>query len=516
MVGALAIFDLPYRIEREQLSRRQAMVKAVDDSARDFELALIRVDEALKRHLHMGYQCDTANIAELRKGVTDAIGIVELGLVNPKGWLICTSWQQPDQPVRVDTPLQQDGLRLFGPTTSEYLGASVVVLSRTRPDGGEVNALMTTTTLNAFIHSLAQQYDFVGIVDARHGTPVIAKGRYSLPLTAQPLFPLTSRWQAEGLFDDRQKRFAYATTLTTLPGMALIATTSSKALYAGSSNVIHQQIAGYTVAWLIAAAAIMALRAGLDSSRRRIGRALRAGEFINHYQPIINSSTGKLAGVEALVRWQHPAEGLLGPSSFLPDAERLGMLVAMTEWQLQLACDELESLLANAPHLRVNINIGEQHLNSSAFIDRVIALRAPLPGLVLELTEHRLIDIDQPVISDSLKRLQAAAIPLALDDFGTGYAGIGYLGKLAVSIIKVDRSFVGAIGSDAPAAQVLDAVIALGRQLNLKVVAEGVETQQQADYLTAAGVLLHQGWLYARAMPADELRCYAADDQVTG
>ena len=192
------------------------------------------------------------------------------------------------------------------------------------------------------------------------------------------------------------------------------------------------------------------------------------------------------------------------PTHFLPDIDRYKLQVALTEQVISNLENDLHCLLDKHPLLKVNINITGQHLKDASFVNHVLKAHAEFPNLCLEITETELVEINSPQVQLSLQKLKQQGVKLAIDDFGTGYAGLQYLQQLPLDTLKIDRSFVIAINTDSPQAKVLDGVIDLALNLDLQIVAEGVEQQQQADYLISKGVHLHQGWLYGKPQPIEQ------------
>jgi len=241
-------------------------------------------------------------------------------------------------------------------------------------------------------------------------------------------------------------------------------------------------------------------------------QALRKGEFELHYQPLIAVSNGRPIGVEALLRWRHPERGLVSPADFIPMAEETGLIVAIGQWVLNTACRQLAQWHANDwPGLRMSVNLSAAQFRREDLIDQVqAALTAaglPAEALELEVTESILM-IDAEGTESMLNALSSMGATLAIDDFGTGYSSLAYLKRFAVNTLKVDRSFVHGIGVDGEDAAICMAVIGLARTLHLNVVAEGVETQAQYDWLADAGCHIIQGFLMGRPAPADQ--CLAA------
>jgi EAL domain-containing protein (putative c-di-GMP-specific phosphodiesterase class I) len=232
--------------------------------------------------------------------------------------------------------------------------------------------------------------------------------------------------------------------------------------------------------------------------------ALGTGEgFCLHYQPQV-ASDGTIIGLEALVRWEHPTRGLIAPEQFVPVAEDSGLIVPLGEWVLRQAC----KLSLDYPGLFIAINLSPLQFRTSDFFDRLMGIvrsaGASPSALQLEVTERVLLD-DDDAVRGTLARLRSAGFTIVLDDFGTGYSSLSYLRKFEVDKIKIDRSFVQHLGEASDSGTIVSAVLALGHAMGLAVAAEGVETAEQQAFLKVAGCKEMQGYLFSRAVPADEL-----------
>lgn len=234
-------------------------------------------------------------------------------------------------------------------------------------------------------------------------------------------------------------------------------------------------------------------------------RAIRNEEFILHYQPQY-SAKGRLVGVEALIRWEDPVMGLVPPDRFIPLAEETGLIVTIGEWVLQAACRQLaEWQQRGAPPIRISVNVaGPQILrgNIVSSVARVLNETAiSADTLELEITETFVMDqIDQTV--DILLELRALGVRIAIDDFGTGHSSLATLKRLPADTLKIDRAFVRDIPEDPDDMAIARAILAMGRQLKLETVAEGVETDAQRDFLASEGCDYFQGFFFSRPLPA--------------
>jgi diguanylate cyclase (GGDEF)-like protein len=237
--------------------------------------------------------------------------------------------------------------------------------------------------------------------------------------------------------------------------------------------------------------------------------AMQDGELSLHYQPTLDLSSGRVTGVEALVRWHHPTRGFISPNSFVPLAEATGQIISIGRWILREACQTAASLQTTSRQpLSVHVNISPRQLHDPtlvAHVEHVLFETGLEPNLlVLEVTEGVLLDDAAAV--QRLHQLRALGLRVAIDDFGTGYTSIHYLQQLPTDILKIDRSFVsGNAIAESERVALVGAIISLGKALGLRTVAEGIETEEQARELRDLGCDAGQGFLWSRAVPKAEL-----------
>jgi diguanylate cyclase len=238
-------------------------------------------------------------------------------------------------------------------------------------------------------------------------------------------------------------------------------------------------------------------------------RALDRREFVLFYQPKFDAMTMELNGVEALLRWQHPERGLVPPDQFIPMAEKTGMIVPMGEWVLDEACRQMaewRDTLGAKWAIAVNLSAVQfSHAGLVEMVADTLKRHALDPNhLVLEVTESTAMhDVDSSMVI--LQRLTETGVRISIDDFGTGYSSLMYLKRLPASELKIDRGFVRDLTQDSEDAAIISAIVALGRTLNLKIVAEGVETSGQQEFLTSLGCTSLQGYLLSRPVRAEKI-----------
>ncbi|MCH8529718.1 MAG: EAL domain-containing protein [Saccharospirillum sp.] len=251
-----------------------------------------------------------------------------------------------------------------------------------------------------------------------------------------------------------------------------------------------------------------------------INQALSLGQFIAAYQPVLDVSTGKLCGLEALARWQHPVRGVIGPGEFIPVMEQQGIITRLTAHILTQAVAQLHHWQKTQPDLFMSVNLSAQDIHSPTFIEHLKALldefNVPSSSIVLEITETVLL-ADWQQANTVLAPLRELGVQLALDDFGTGYSSLSYLDRFHADKLKIDRSFIHNWTSTGDA-RLLKTMVQLGHTMEMEVIAEGVEQGRELDFLQALGCNQYQGFLTAKPMYAEELernrwlKCLSQDE----
>lgn len=244
----------------------------------------------------------------------------------------------------------------------------------------------------------------------------------------------------------------------------------------------------------------------LESGLRR---AIERGELEMHYQPKMNLHSRAIVGVEALMRWRHPEKGLVSPANFIPIAEDTGLIVPMGKWALQVACAEAKDWQARGlPPVQMSVNLSPRQFSSPTLIaDIAAALESSGldPSLLeLEITETAMMANPEQAAA-LLQGIRDLGVSLAIDDFGTGYSSLSYLKRFPLSTVKIDRSFVNDISHDTDSQALIDGIVHLAHGLRMKVIAEGVETQEQLDYLRSRGCDEIQGYLLCKPQPSDDV-----------
>jgi EAL domain-containing protein (putative c-di-GMP-specific phosphodiesterase class I) len=244
--------------------------------------------------------------------------------------------------------------------------------------------------------------------------------------------------------------------------------------------------------------------AALESDLRQ---ALIENQFIIYYQPQVHHNN-QIIGAEMLIRWQHPQRGLVFPADFIPLAEETGLILPIGQWVLKTACAQLKTWEANVhtQHLRLSVNVSVRQFHQADFVEQILQIircsNIKPDRLRLELTESLVLDdIDDTILK--MNELQKIGVLFSMDDFGTGYSSLAYLTKLPLYQLKIDQSFVHNIGVKPSDAAIAQTIIGMANNLNIEVIAEGVETEVQRIFLEQHDCPLFQGYLFSKPVPIE-------------
>jgi EAL domain-containing protein (putative c-di-GMP-specific phosphodiesterase class I) len=244
-------------------------------------------------------------------------------------------------------------------------------------------------------------------------------------------------------------------------------------------------------------------------------QAIEREEFEVHYQPIIALSDDSIVGAEALVRWRHPRHGLLSPGMFLPIAEETGLIVPLGRLVLREACRTLrgwQQAGCAGPEVQIGVNLGPQQLSHATLIEDIRAILTETglcPGdLVLEITEDVLLSRDG--VTERLLELKELGVKLAVDDFGTGYSALSHLQRFPIDLLKIDKGFLDSLGDSDDHTRLIQGIVELAHALGMRTVAEGIETQRQAEAVRALGSEMGQGFHFAKPLPAVDVQALLA------
>jgi sensor c-di-GMP phosphodiesterase-like protein len=464
---------------------------AVDTSA-----LLTDIDQGLIALSSLGSRCTPDDVMAMNTMAYDIPGISDIGVIRPDRKLVCTSWGPVDPPITPELPPPAGGFRLLGPLEIRLLNRYGLIAIRQLEDNSEIGALIHPSVLIGHLGADLGEQGFAVLV-RREDTHLYAweGGDGSTQLRAS--------------FKDGIERTLVAVELDGYPGIYSVAA-------AADAWILHDWIRMALMLGVIGAitsVALVFLVIGILlrrlSLQGEMHRSLQKNEFEINYQPVIDLKTGRCMGAEALISWVQPGGKRVRPDLFIPLAEDTGLIEPMTEWLMKQIRVEMETLLANNRSFHIAINLSPCHFESEKLLNtssRVFGTSAIMPDqIIYEITERSLIREDNEVARLVMTKLRERNSGLALDDFGTGYSSLSYISSFPLDYLKIDKRFVDAIGIDSPMAGLVDSIIDMAKNLELRTIAEGVETREQAEYLREKGVDYAQGWYYSRALTASGL-----------
>ena len=475
--------------------------------AADTSQLLDDIDQGLIALSDLSFRCTTADVNAMNTMAYDIPEISELGLMRPDGKLVCTSWGPIKPPVEPEIPEPSPGFSLLGPIEIKLMDRFGLVAIRLREDGSSLGALIHPSILIGRLGADLGEHGFVVLL-RREDTHLFAwNGNVpEMEMVESESETGDGSTQLRALFNDGIERTLFAVELEGYPGIYSVAAASD-------AWILHDWI---RIALILGAVgfgtSIFLIFLLLGMLRRRLSlqgeleRSLRRNEFEINYQPVVDLESGRCIGAEALISWIQPGGKVVRPDLFIPLAEDTGLIEPMTEWLMKQIRLEMEGLLAENRDLHIAINLSPVHFESEKILgtsSRIFGSSAIQPNqLDYEITERGLIKEDNETARIVMKKLRGRSSRIALDDFGTGYSSLSYVSSFPLDYLKIDKSFVSAIGTDALMSGLVDSIIDMAKRLDLKIISEGIETSRQASYLEERGVDYGQGWYYSRAMPA--------------
>ncbi|WP_370280565.1 EAL domain-containing protein [Pontibacterium sp.] len=496
---AAALFS--YELEIRKELRRTALAQKAITLTEHLDQSFTDVNFALIDSANRPIECNTSQFLNAQRTLLTLPQISDLRYVDRFNNVRCNSWHSFDPPLKLDSPNSHKGLNFSGPLIIDEHPGPGFQLYRHHKDGGKVQAIIRTAWLKSEVKFFHNPLGYMAIIDSDSGVPLVINGKYSLPLAANGIqLPINEPQSHEGLLDNSRQHFTYAQPLLTQPQLSVIISQDLESLYLGIYRFNTEWLITGCAAFVLLVLVSFRVQRRIVDPIRQIKSALERNEFFNLYQPLVCSSSGRTVGCEVLMRWRHPFKGMLPPMTFIPLAEQSGLIKAMTLRQIDQTIRELGPVLQKDPHFKISFNICASHLTDHQTINGILDRAVFIPGMVLEITEHQVVEHTDEQIQQALQQLRSAGIKIAIDDFGTGYCGLNYLSSLPIDILKADRSFVAALGTDSINADVLSTIFDLTRKLGMSAIAEGVEREEQAIILSQMGFDLQQGWLHGYPM----------------
>ncbi len=435
----------------------------------------------------IGAACDPATVEALDRLTYESPLVRTVGLFDQSGRLYCTSRGAANVGITTSMDTARRGDVVIRVGRSASMGTTGLIIE---VRGGDEAGIGAVADLSLF-SQLSAPLSF----GDRGSLCVVLGEATSLRTAGRPI----GEFSGPLIQASRRSRKFDVTAMVAVPRQMMWHVFRSELTYYGTSALV-----------LSAALVWLTLRgfANRQSLTRGLRSALRRRQFEVHYHPVIDIQNDRCVGAEALIRWRHPGRGLIRPDLFIPVAEETGFIIPITRWLMNRVRDDFEGIeLPRDFHLAIN-------LAPVQFRDRTIVddIRTIFSGrnlspamLVLEATERFPIDDAGRKVIDALRTMGPG---IALDDFGTGHSGLAYLQKFHGDYLKIDKSFVQTIGTDAVTRTVVDSIINLARELDMEIIAEGVETAAQLDYLRDRGVPFAQGYLFAQPLPIGEFKAY--------
>jgi sensor c-di-GMP phosphodiesterase-like protein len=473
------------------LSERQARDELDQSARRTMALGETRIRRAVALLQELAARgidsCSTEHIETLRQATFGVTPVKELSIVAPDGRTLCT-----DVGTQTDARmiLSSEPLTAGSRTVLEVLqlGERPEHWVRIRrPGAGAANGAAALIPAELFVPQVSTRGGPVS-VQVR-----VATGRNSLISEMGGVMSA-----ADSLVIATQQSNRYALKVSMSASQAWLAATK------GDLQTVGAVASGLLAIFILAISLLLPLRQR-DNPIAEIERAMKAGEFVPYFQPIVDIRSGRLRGAEVLMRWRKPDGTLVPPIMFIPLAESSGLIIELTRQLMRRVCQEAGAVLGARPHLKIGFNLTARHFADEEIVDdvRQIFRKSPLrlSQIVLEVTERQPLE-NLTETRRVVAALQGLGVRIAIDDVGTGHGGLSYMLKLGVDIIKIDKMFIDSIGIDRNSNTIIGTLIDLAQNMRMEVVAEGVETFEQVVHLRELGVRAAQGFVFAPPLPA--------------
>lgn len=439
----------------------------------------------------------------LRREIYNDFRFREAGIINKKGFIEVSSLGILDKPIpAAPTKSQFDptnpDLQILGPGKTQLMQEKSIILTL-RGSGriGGIYLLVDPAILTYFVKVIPNkdlgEHGFISLVTSDQ--------RLLSSIGAVPQ-DLSSGLNQSSFKTIRSNRTTRNSNIKIIGGVS-----RGWALRYWLQNLLFSAPLTIFISGILSYLFIRQLRQvnGLDYELKR---GLAQNEFEVHYQPIVDLKTRQCIGSEALLRWRHPQRGLIYPGLFIPIAEQTGLIIPMTEWLLEKVIQDQIILRKRIPDFYTSVNLSPTQLNTGDVELLIQIMRETNHDsnvmITFEITENKLIEEQVQVVQDAIARLKQLGSRFAIDDFGTGYSNIAYLQKLDLDQLKLDQLFVKGIEHGSNVIQIVDSLIEFGNRLGLTLVAEGIETEAQYQYLRDRGVQYGQGWLFSRPLPLED------------
>ena len=448
--------------------------------------AVTTLDELAARGVD---SCRVANVEALRQATFGTIPVKELSIVAPDGRTLCTDvGNQPEQRKIV---------------SSEPLGmGSRHVLELVRFGGHSEQWIRIRRPGTATGNGVA------ALIPATQFVPQVSPGGGPLRFHARMLTAggtvIAEAGEAAPPGPDRDDNIVVDLSSSRYPLHGIVSA-SPLGLAASQGDLLaFGKIASGLLAIIILTLSILLPKRQRDNPIDEIERALKAGEFVPYFQPVVDIRSGRLRGAEVLIRWRKPDGTIVPPASFIPLAESSGLIIELTRMLMRRVCQEAGVVIGRRPHLKLGFNLTARHFADEQIVEDVrnIFKKSPLhlSQVILEVTERQPIE-NLTETRRVVAALQGLGVKVAIDDVGTGHSGLSYMLKLGVDIIKIDKMFIDSLGTDRNTNTIIETLIDLAQNMRMEVIAEGVESFEQVLHLRDLGIRAAQGFVFSPPLP---------------
>jgi sensor c-di-GMP phosphodiesterase-like protein len=433
--------------------------------------------------------CRVANVEALRQTTFGTIPVKELSIVAADGRTLCTDvGNQPEQRKIVSSEPLETGSRhvlelvRLGGRTEQWIRIR-------RPGTGAGNGIAALIPASLFV-------------------PQVSPGGGPLHFRAQMVTTggtvIAEAGEAPTPGPDRDDSIVIDLSSSRYPLHATVSA-SPVGLAASQGDLLaFGKIASGLLAIIILALSVLLPKRQRDNPIDEIERALKAGEFVPYFQPVVDIRSGRLRGAEVLIRWRKPDGTIVPPASFIPLAESSGLIIELTRMLMRRVCQEAGVVIGRRPHLKLGFNLTARHFADEQIVEDVrdIFKKSPLhlSQVILEVTERQPIE-NLTETRRVIAALQGLGVKVAIDDVGTGHSGLSYMLKLGVDIIKIDKMFIDSLGTDRNSNTIIETLIDLAQNMRMDVIAEGVESFEQVLHLRDLGIRAAQGFVFSPPLP---------------
>jgi len=479
-------YFVEYRIEQ------QGRDEVENSARRGIALAEARIGRAIAGLGELGRRgiagCSAAEREALGAMAFEIMPVKELAVVDGNGAVLCTSHglDMGEQHVASRSMVRSAAGILLEIVTVGERRSRMVRVRRTSRDGNGVAALIPAELLLAQVVLDGGSQRAHAVMVAPDGTTIVETGR-----------------KAPGGEGDTDR--IVATRKSDDYGLAVTSSMSRAGLATSRADMRASAIlAGVGASVLIVPLVAFGWRRRRENPIADLRRALQADEFMPYYQPILDISNGRLEGAEVLIRWRRPDGSIVPPAQFIPLLESSGLIFEATRALMRRVCREAGPAIGRRSRCKVSFNLTARHFADDALVTEIRDIFAGSPislsQVVLEVTERQPLE-NLTAARTVIAGLQELGVRVAIDDVGAGHGGLSYLLKLGVDVIKIDKLFVDAIGSERHSAAIINSLVELARTMRMEVVAEGVESFEQVEYLRDQGIHLAQGYVFAPPLP---------------